>query len=231
MGKNDDIEYTAPQEANSSRKKGKGARILVAMLFLLLAASLAAGYFLFKDSGTAKAGLKDANGQIATLQKEVNDLKIQLDTTTQNLYRERSARAKLQYDNDTLKSLFPLHVTALEVANADGKGNSISAYGKDIAASSSMYLMPRITYMGLKVGETIELMVRLYDHENKLVTGSNSPAGYSYSCKIGPIMPNENAVALSGWGGADKGHFKPGTYRYEVWYNDMCLKQCVFRLK
>ena len=32
-------------------------------------------------------------------------------------------------------------------------------------------------------------------------------------------------------GGADKGHFKPGTYRYEVWYNDMCLKQCVFRLK
>lgn len=231
MEKNEDIEYAASQDVPSSRKKGRGARILIALLFLLLAASVAAGYFLFKDSGTAKAGLKDANGQIAALQKEINDLKTQLDTTTQNLYRERSARAKLQYDNDTLKTLFPLHVTTLEVANADGRGNSISAYGKDISASSSMYLMPRITYMGLKVGETIELMVRLYDKDGKLVTGSNSPDGYSYSCKIGPIMPNENTVALSGWGGADKGHFKPGNYRYEVWYNDMCLKQCVFRLK
>lgn len=229
MGNNNDIDYNASDV--EARKGKRGSKILVALLCMLLVGSLAAGYFLLKDSDTAKAGLKDANGQISALQKEVNELKTQLDTTSQNLYRERSARAKLQYENDTLKTLYPLHITTLEVANADGRGNSISSYGKDISASSSMYLMPRITYMGLKVGETIELMVRLYDHENKLVTGANSPAGYSFSCKVGPIMPNENTVSLSGWGGADKGHFKPGTYRYEVWYNDMCLKQCVFRLK
>lgn len=220
------VEYTTP-----ATKKGKGGKILVALLFMLLAASMAAAYFLFQDSDSAKAGLKDANGQIASLQKEVNALKIQLDTTTTNLYRERSARAKLQLDVDTLKTLFPMHVTKLEVANADGSGTSVSAYGSDIAAASSMYLMPRITYMGLSVGKELELMVRLYDHEGKLVTGANSPAGYSYSCKIGTIMPGENTVALSGWGGADRGHFRPGTYRYEVWYNDMCLKQCVFKLK
>lgn len=229
MERNDDIEYTATSD--EPRKGKRWTKILVALLLLLLVGSTAGAYFLLKDSGSAKADLKDANGQITALQREVNGLKSQLDTTSQSLYRERIARTKLQLENDTLKTLFPLYISTLEVANADGKGNSISSYGKDISASSSMYLMPRITYLGMKVGDTIELMVRLYDHENKLVTGANSPAGYSFSCKVGPIMPNENTVSLSGWGGADKGHFKPGTYRYEVWYNDMCLKQCVFRLK
>ena len=113
----------------------------------------------------------------------------------------------------------------------DGKGNAVSPYGKDIVASNSMYLMPRITYWGLKVGETITLNVRLYDHEGKLVTGTSSPAGYSFSCKIDPVLPGENSQALSGWGGADKGHFKPGSYRYEVWYENVCLQQLVFSLK
>ena len=225
---NEYIEYTDEQKP---ARKGKGVKIFTALLMLLLAGSIAAAYFLFRDSDTAKAGLKNANGQIAKLQKQVNDLRTELDTTIINLNRERTTRSKIQHDLDTLKTMYPIHVTKLEVANADGRGNSISAFGKDISASSSMYLMPRVTYLGLKVGEPLELMVRLYDSEGKLVTGATSPKGYSYSCKINTVMPGENAVSLSGWGGADRGHFKAGTYRYEVWYDDMCLKQCVFNLK
>ena len=44
-------------------------------------------------------------------------------------------------------------------------------------------------------------------------------------------MPGENTLSLSGWGGADRGHFSPGTYRYEVWYDDMCLKAVTFKLR
>ena len=227
---NENIEYTADLEPKLKRK-GSGAKILTALLALLLAGSLAGLYFLSQDSGNAKAGLKDANGQIKAMQKEINSLKTQLDSTSRNLNKEMGYHIRLQQENDTLKQLFPIYISTLEVANADGRGNSVSAYGKDISASSSMYLMPRITYWGVRVGEKLELMVRLYDHEGKLVTGSTSPKGYSYSCKIDPILPSENTMSLSGWGGSDRGHFRPGTYRYEVWYNDMCLKQCIFTLK
>lgn len=224
----DNIEYNG---TDAPRKKGRGAKILNAVLLLLLIASWAGGYYLFKDSGTAKAGLRNANGKVAELQRKNNALRSELDTTAISLQRERLAHERLQLENDSLKTLYPVNVTKLEVANADGKGNAVSPYGKDIVASNSMYLMPRITYWGLKVGETITLNVRLYDHEGKLVTGTSSPAGYSFSCKIDPVLPGENSQALSGWGGADRGHFRAGTYRYEVWYDDMCLKQVQFKLK
>lgn len=224
----DNIEYNG---TDAPRKQGRGAKILNAVLLLLLIASWAGGYYLFKDSGTAKAGLKSANGKVAELQRKNNALRSELDTTAISLQRERLAHERLQLENDSLKTLYPVNVTKLEVANADGKGNAVSPYGKDIVASNSMYLMPRITYWGLKVGEPITLNVRLYDHEGKLVTGTSSPAGYSFSCKIDPVLPGENSQALSGWGGADRGHFRAGTYRYEVWYDDMCLKQVEFKLK
>jgi len=227
---NNNIDYSNNVNVDG-KKHGKGAKILTAFLALLLVASLAGVYFLFQDSDTAKAGLKSANGQIAELQKNVNDLRIQLDTTKLNLRKEKNMREQLELENDTLKTLLPIYISELEVANADGRGNTISAYGKPISASSSMYLMPRIKYWGLRAGIKVELMVRLYNNEGKLVTGSTSPAGYSYSYKIDPLLPNENTLSLSGWGGADRGHFKPGTYRYEVWYGDMCLRQKVFILK
>ena len=45
------------------------------------------------------------------------------------------------------------------------------------------------------------------------------------------VYPTDNVVSLKGWGGSDRGHFLPGTYRYEVWYNDMCFKAVTFKLK
>ena len=118
----------------------------------------------------------------------------------------------------------------MQVGNADANGRIITSYGSKISASSSMYLMPRIKYVGLKPGLKVELMVRLYDNQGHLVTGNTSPAGYSFANKIDPIELNENILSLSGWGGGDKGHFERGTYRYEVWLGDRCLKQLVFTL-
>lgn len=213
------------------KKRGKLTKFLMWSLFFLLLVSIGGGVLLFRDSDTAKAGLKNANGQISELQKQVYNLRTELDTTIVNLQRQKTINERLQHENDTLKTLFPIHISKIEVANADANGNTITSYGKPIQASSSMYLMPRITYWGLKVGGKITLNVRLYDSDGKLVTGTSSPAGYSFSCKIDPIMPNENMMSLSGWGGADKGHFKPGSYRYEVWYENVCLQQLVFSLK
>lgn len=214
-----------------NKKRGRGATRVAVVLAMLLIASVAGGYFLFKDSDQMKAGLKDANSQIKELQLENAKLKIELDTTKQNLRREKEIRANIEHENDTLKTMFPIFITSMEIANCDGNGAVISDFGKPISASNSMFLMPRITYVGLRGGLKAELLVRLYDHEGKLVTGASSPVGYSYSFTLNPIEPNENRVRMSGWGGADRGHFPPGTYRYEVWLGDMCLKQKVFTLR
>lgn len=220
------------EEPNEIKKKGgRSFKKAAIVLALALLASIAGLYYIFKESDTAKTGLKSANSQIAELQKDVNSLRTQVDTLKASLRREKDARTQLQFENDTLKTMLPIYIDKIEVANADGHGSIISRWDKDISAASSMYLMPRITYLGLKTGVKLELMVRLYDHDGKLVTGNTSPKGFSYGYKIDPVMPGINTVSLSGWGGGDRGHFKPGTYRYEVWFGDMCLKQKEFVLK
>lgn len=216
--------------SSKAKKRVRGGTKVAIVLALLLAASLAGAYWLLKDSDVAKSDLRSANKQISELQKENAMLKIELDTTKVNLRREREVRARIEHENDTLKTMFPLYITDMQVGNADANGRITIPYGSKISASSSMYLMPRIKYVGLKPGVKVELMVRLYDKDGHLVTGNSSPAGYSFSNKIDPLELNENVMSLSGWGGADRGHFDPGTYRYEVWLGDMCLRQLQFNL-
>ena len=219
---------------NSGKKSDKSSKILIwalSIITLLLAGSLIWLYFMNNDSNLAKSGLKNANGKISELQTKINDLSIQVDTTKRNLIKERTTNEMLQHENDSMREIFPILIKKLEVANADGGGRAISAYGKDIVASSSMYLMPRITYHGFLTGETIELKVRLYGADGKCVTGDSSPDSFSYTYKINPVRPGDNTLSLSGWGGGDRGHFAKGVYRYEVWYEDMCLKAVTFNLK
>lgn len=219
---------------NGGKKSRKSSKILIgalSVLSLLLAGSLVWLYFMSNDSNVAKSGLKNANGKISELQTKINSLNIEVDTTKRNLNKERATNEMLQHENDSLRELFPIYIKKLEVANADGGGRAISPYGKDIVAASSMYLMPRITYHAFLPGETIELKVRLYGADGKCVTGDSSPDGFSYTYKINPVMPGDNTLSLSGWGGGDRGHFARGMYRYEVWYEDMCLKAVTFNLK
>ena len=91
----DNIEYNG---GDAPRKKGRGAKILNALLILLLMASWAGGYYLFKDSGTAKAGLKDANGKVAELQRKNNALRSELDTTALSLKRDMFTFQAMQTD-------------------------------------------------------------------------------------------------------------------------------------
>lgn len=217
---------------NKEKKKGgKFLKYLSLILFLLLAGSAAWIYHITNDTDVAKSGLKNANGRISDLEGILSSLRFELDTTARSLDQERKANEVLKKENDSLRTIFPIYIRNIEVANADGSGRTISGYGKDISASTSMYLMPRITYYAFKPGENIEIFVRLYGADGKCVTGDSSPDGYSYSYKINPVMPGENTLSLSGWGGADRGHFSPGTYRYEVWYDDMCLKAVTFKLR
>ena len=230
---NETIENNEMPEKKKSSKLSTFLGTLAALLALALAASLIWIFHITNNKNAADMGLKNANGQVTTLQSQITDLNIQLDTTAQALRKERAANEAIFKENDSLRNLFPIYIKKLEVANADGSGRPISTYGNDIAAASSMYLLPRITYYGFRPGEKIELQVKLYGADGKIITGSESPkdGSYSYTYTIRNVYPSNNVEALKGWGGPDRGHFSPGTYRYEIWYNDMCFKAVTFKIK
>lgn len=233
---NNDTELIENNEGPEKKKWRKSTiflSALAALLALALAVSLVWIHHITNTKNAADMGLKNANGQISEKQSQLTNLKFQLDTTAANLKKERIAKETLIKENDSLRTLFPIYIKKLEVANADGSGKAISTYGSDISASSSMYLLPRITYYGFKPNEKVELQVKLYNPEGEMVLGNESPkdGSYSYTYTINSVLPLDNVLGLKGWGGSDKGHFSPGVYRYEVWYNDMCFKAVNFRLK
>lgn len=219
------------------RKKGRKLTKFLWALSALLAVALAASWVWIHHINTnkdaANMGLKNANEQVSALKSKISNLNLQLDTTSQALKKQRLANEVLTKENDSLRSLFPIYIKKLEVANADGSGSAITTFGSDISAASSMYLLPRITYYGFSPGEKVELHVKLYNPNGNIVLGNESPkdGSYSYSYTINSVFPSDNVVSLKGWGGSDKGHFSPGTYRYEIWCDDMCFKAVTFKLK
>ena len=227
MSNND---YNNSDNTSKTRKKGHTTMWIAVILALLLAGCITGAYFLSQDNDQNKAGLKNANKQIEELQKQNAKLKIRLDTTLQSLNREKEIRQEIEHENDTLRTMFPLYITDMQIGNADANGNIVGGFGKEIDAEKSMFLMPRITYVGLKGGMQCVLNIKLFDNEGNLVTGSNSPSGFSYAYKFN-LELDEHTIQLSGWGGSDKGHFMPGSYRYEVWLGDMCLRQKYFVLR
>ncbi|MDE6431250.1 MAG: hypothetical protein K2K65_08795 [Duncaniella sp.] len=155
---------------------------------------------------------------ISSLQNQINSLIHEKDQAEKNL---QSLRAKI---GDS----YPLIISDIEIANTDGNSNIETSYGQTIYSSRSMYLMPKISYVGIKPG-IVTLYVKLIDPNGRLSIGNSSPSGYSYSSPVVIWDGNNNAI-LSGWGNSSKGNWAPGTYRLEVWYENVCLKSKTFTI-
>ena len=123
---------------------------------------------------------------------------------------------------------FPLIIDTIKIANTDSEGNIKSEYGNIIYASNSMYISPKVVYKGIISG-IVELKVKFYTPDGKLSVATSAPNGYSYSDKVF-VNLGENELYLSGYGNSVAGTWGSGLYKYEIWYNDICLKQITFRL-
>lgn len=123
----------------------------------------------------------------------------------------------------------PLTISKVEIGNIYKDGTIETAYGATIYADKTMYLKPRITYTGNKGGD-VTLKVKFFTADGTLSTSSKSPTGFSYETSVSLQRGSGNTVELSGWGGEDKGHWKAGNYRLEVWYEDACLKRQEFEV-
>lgn len=159
----------------------------------------------------------------------ISDLRSDLTSANNSLSSKESELSQVQkklsnYQNKVGKHL-PLIVTDIEIANHYKDSKEETGFGGTIYSKNSMYLTPRISYIGLVEG-TRKFLIKLYRPDGTLSTGSPSsetPKGYSYSSS-GYIYEGENKLELSGWGNEKKGNWSKGTYKIEVWYNDKCLK-------
>lgn len=160
------------------------------------------------------SNLSSANNRLSSTRSELSQVKRELSN----------------YQNKVGQHL-PLIVTEIEMANNYKGGTHETDFGGTIYSRNSMYLAPRINYIGLVEG-TRNILVKLYNPDGSLSTGTTSsetPNGYSYSSSA-YIYEGENTRELSSWGNEKKGNWPKGIYKIEVWYNDMCLKAKSFTI-
>lgn len=205
---------------------------------------------------TMSLELSDKNQRIVVLQKEsvknrnsidslknitqnqdsvISDLRSDLSSANSSLSSTKSELSQVKRELSNYKNRIgkhmPLIVTDIEIANHYKGRKEETGYGGTIYSKNSMYLAPRISYIGLVEG-TRKFLIKLYRPDGTLSTGSPSletPKGYSYSSSE-YIYEGENKRQLSNWGGEKKGHWAKGTYKIEVWYNNMCLKAKSFTI-
>lgn len=132
---------------------------------------------------------------------------------------------------DNNKSVnIPLSISKIEIGNVYNDGKVETKYGATLHDDNTMYLKPRITYTGNKSGK-VTLKVKFFNADGELSTSSKSPSGFSYEQSVSIEKGSGKTIELNGWGGEDKGHWKAGNYRLEVWYEKTCLKRCEFEVE
>lgn len=161
------------------------------------------------------ATIHSMNTQIDDLNETIDRKDISIDSLSSTLSNFRSSIAKN----------YPLTIKYIEVANLYKGGKVQTEYGNTIYSNYTMYLAPRIKYEGNLSG-TVTLKVKLYK-DGKLSEGNNS--GYSYSVEE-YIYTGDHFLTLSGWGNENMGNWSAGTYRFEIWHDDVCLKAKSFTI-
>lgn len=180
-----------------------------------------------KTNGILNDSIKSKISQISYLYSEINNL-------NNKLTNEIDKREQLEIEYNSFKSYFssdiPIFITDIEIANVYNDGTIETNYGSSIYSSNTMFLKPKITYTGIRTGESITIYVKLYGPSGTLQSESSSPYGYTFS-NIMIISSGENNIYdLSGWGGSTKGQWGRGSYRYEIWYGNICLKSKTFTI-
>lgn len=130
---------------------------------------------------------------------------------------------------NSIKNAFPINITNIEIGNTYPGGTIETNYGSTIYSSNTMYLRPRITYTGINTGRSINLKIRWYRPDGTMSSADSSPSGYSQQDSL-YVYSGSNTETLKGWGNKSKGCWGKGTYRIEIWYENVCLKAKTFTI-
>lgn len=164
-----------------------------------------------------KSMYENSTSVTSSLHSEINTVKQERDNVR---YELSSLRNKI---SDT----YPLVISNISIANVTYNGDIQTDFGKTLYGSNTMYLRPRIEYTGLVSGYKT-LKVKWYNPDGTIRRGTSSPSGFSHSESVYVYSGDNMICTLSGWGNSTRGHWRSGTYRIEIWYNDSCLKAKTF---
>lgn len=129
----------------------------------------------------------------------------------------------------SIKEEYPFIITDIEIANHYQDGSIETDYGEPLYSYNTMYLAPRIKYIGL-IPDYQELKIKWYNPDGTIRRGDSSPYGFSQSESVYIEFGDNNTYELSGWGNSYKGNWASGIYRIEIWYGNMCLKSKPFTI-
>lgn len=122
-----------------------------------------------------------------------------------------------------VKSNMPLILGKVSVRNENEN------YDSWIYSRNTTYINPKVELYSL-IDANVDIYVRLYTPNGILSKGSSSPYGYSYGNRFYVKKNQKINCTFSGWGGSDKGHWKPGLYRFEFYYSGKCIGEKSFTI-
>ena len=203
------------------------------VVLCVLIALCGIGLFFLKDSlDNTRNNLKDARNDITQKEGMIKTRDEKIVSLESSLSAEQSRRESAENELTELKNSYsdymPVIITDVEIANVYNDGSVETDYGGTIYSSYSMYVKPKITYKGIKTGESISLDIKLYTPSG-LSRGASSPSDCSWTESF-YVNSGSNTQSFQGWGGTSKGHWASGKYRYEFWYGNVCLKAKSFTI-
>lgn len=209
--------------------RGKTDKGWIAFTWILGIVAIALGvicYVLYFNYNSELYRNSNLSSEVNSLSREVNSQRNTIDELNQK-YNSLSR----EYDSFKagIGSRFPLLINDVKIGNTYSGGNIETTFGGTIYSSQTMYLTPQISYTGMRTG-SINLKVKLFRPNGYLSTGTSSPSGYSFSSDVYVTSGESRTTSLSGWGNSEKGHWKSGNYRIEIWYGSTCLANKTFTI-
>ena len=201
----------------------KGALVFFLVVFII--ATITVGVLLGQSKRDYENAVSNYSSRISTLETEIKSLENDLRIAR---IEGNAAKRELSDFKDNVGRTIPFIITDIEIANESDDGTIETGFGSPIYSSHSMYLLPRIKYVGFTSGSKT-VYVKIYNANGSLSTGRSSPSGYSYSSSF-YVSTGQNTSQLSGWGNNTRGNWSSGSYRIEIWYNNSCLKSKKFTI-
>ncbi len=207
----------AKQYIKTRRQKNK-----TFLVTLLVAALLGGGLLFTIYQNKIEDELMESESIIGNLSNRANHLEKSL-----NQSEQEKLQHKHQYS--TLKKIMdeqlPILISELKLGSVDDAGTILAAPGETLFAEEMRYLKVYMRYTGIQTDEKIELSLRLYQPDGRMLRLSAADEftlQTSVPVKSGKVSDFVFPSIFSEW--------RIGNYRLEIWYQDHCLKSLPFTL-
>jgi hypothetical protein len=197
------------------------------ILWLFLIAAIITAIVLWINFSSAKSSLSAHTHNENNLKSQIAELKQKNEDYATQINVLQADKIQLASKINLAGSYLPIIIKSLKIGNVYKDGSIETDYGNTLYNSNTMFIQPQIEYIGLKTYQTVVLYQKLYKN-GILQTGTSSPYGYSTKCDV--YIYEDGTTELMGWGYEMKGCWSAGSYRYEIWYNNICLKALDFTI-